>query len=415
MVEPLLEGGSTIMKTQLHKRLSQDFVEEILEAFNSHRISEEKACELLGVKRARLNRLRRRWLECLIGNKAFSLYGRQNSCFHQLPEEEQAWLHQELEYIQREARVFRGRFNFAVLAEEAAKRFGHSFHRATIRSFALRHHYYQGRQEEKRKVFVRFETPGPGFLFQHDCSMHRWIPGVSGYQYLILTKDDYSRLVVAAHLFEKETSYGHLEVVRSAVERYGRPQAYYVDQHKIFRFVEHQGIHVQYRLGPDEVDSQFKRALRMLDIGLIYAALDSPESKGKVERIFDYFQRRVPYLCERYRVISLKEAQKIVDEVCNYYNTERVHLETEEIPQKRWNEAIKAGKGRLRPLAPETNLDLVFSLHYPRTVKKDGTFSFLGNIYKLKHLAGTKVTVALIPKQKILVLKDGQKVADFPI
>ena len=403
------------MKSQLHKRLPQDFVEEILEAFNSHRLSEEEACELLGLKRARLYRLRQRWLECQVGKKSFSLYGRQNSCFHQLPEEEQRWLHQELDYIRRQAKVFRGRFNFAVLAEEAAKRFGHPFNRATIRSFALRHHYYHARQEEKKKVFVRFETPGPGFLFQHDCSTHCWIPGLSGYQYLILTKDDYSRLVVAAQLFAKETSYAHLEVVRSAVERYGRPQAYYVDQHKIFRFGEHQGIHVQYRLGLDEADSQFKRALRMLDIGLIYAAPDSPESKGKVERIFDYFQSRVPYLCERYRVMSVKEAQKIVDEVCNYYNTERVHMETEEIPQKRWNEAIKAGKGKLRPLPPDTNLDVVFSLYYSRTVKKDGTFSFLGNIYKLKHLAGTRVTVALIPKQKILVLKDGQKVADFPI
>ena len=104
VVEPLSEGGSTIMKAQLHKRLSQDFVEEILEAFNSHRISEEKVCELLGVKRARLYRLRRRWLGCLRGNKAFSLYGRQNSCFHQLPEEEQCWLHKGLDYIRRQAK-----------------------------------------------------------------------------------------------------------------------------------------------------------------------------------------------------------------------------------------------------------------------------------------------------------------------
>ena len=127
--------------------------------------------------------------------------------FHQLPEEEQRCLHQELDYIRRQAKVFRERFNFAVLAEEAAKRFGHPFHRATVRNFALRHHYYQAHQEKKKKVFVRFETPGPGFLFQHDYSMHCWIPGLSGYQYLILTKDDYSRLVVAARLFAKETSY----------------------------------------------------------------------------------------------------------------------------------------------------------------------------------------------------------------
>jgi len=92
------------MKSQPPKRLLQDFAEEILEAFNSHRLSEEEACELLGLKRARLYRLRQRWLECHVGKKSFSLYGRQNSCFHQLPEEEQRWLHQELDYIRRQAK-----------------------------------------------------------------------------------------------------------------------------------------------------------------------------------------------------------------------------------------------------------------------------------------------------------------------
>lgn len=403
------------MKSQLHKRLSLEFVKGVLEAFNEHQLGEEKACELLGIKRARLYRLRQRWLECVVGNKPFVLYGRQDSRFHRLREEEEEWLHQELEYIRRKAQVYRGRFNFAVLAEQGARRFGHRFHRATIRSFALRHHYYQARPEEKKKVFVRFETPGPGFLFQHDCSMHRWIPGVEGYQYLILTKDDYSRLFVAAQLSIKETAYGHLQAIRSALERYGRPQAYYVDQHKLFRFVEHRSIHVQYHLGQDEAESQFKRALRMLNIGLIYTAPSSPEAKGKVEKAFDYLQRRVPYLCERYKVRDLKEAQKILDEVCHYYNTEREHLETGEIPQRRWDEGIRAGKSLIKPIPSGVSLELVFSLHYPRTVKKDGTFSFQGRLFKLKHLAGEKITVAIIPYQKLYVLKNNQKVAEFPL
>jgi hypothetical protein len=42
------------MSRQLHKWLSKEFVEEILEAFNDHRIAEEQACALLGIKRAQL-------------------------------------------------------------------------------------------------------------------------------------------------------------------------------------------------------------------------------------------------------------------------------------------------------------------------------------------------------------------------
>lgn len=403
------------MGEQIHKRHSKEFVEGVLEAFNEHRISEEKACELLGVKRAQLYKLRKRWLQAVIGKRPFKLYSRQESAFHRLAKEVEDWLHEELSFIRRKAEVYRGRFNFAVLAEEAQKAFGLPFHRQTLRLFALRHGYYHARPEEKKKLYVRFETPGPGFLFQHDASQHRWIPGLGGYQYLILTKDDYSRLFVGAQLFEKEGSFEHLEVTRRTVERYGRPLAYYVDQHKIFRFVEHHGVHVRYAMGLDEGEIQFKRALRSLNIGLIYTGKGKAEAKGKVEKAFDYLQRRIPYLCERHRIKSVSKAQKIVEEVVGFYNEQRQHEETEEVPLNRWKEAIKAGKGKLRALDPLVDLDLIFSLHYQRTVKKDGTFSFKGREYKLRHCAGNRVTVCLIPKKKLLASKDGQKVGEFPI
>jgi hypothetical protein len=103
----------------------------------------------------------------------------------------------------------------------------------------------------------------------------------------------------------------------------------------------------------------------------------------------------------------MAEAQKIVDEVVHFYNEQRVHLETEAVPQKRWEAAVKAGQSRPRPLDPAVNLDLVLLLHYERVVKKDGTFSFRGKEYKLRHLAGTRVIVGLIPDRKLLVIKDG--------
>jgi len=76
--------------------------------------------------------------------------------------------------------------------------------------------------------------------------------------------------------------------------------------------------------------------------------------------------------------------------------------------------AIQARKSYLRPL-PQTDLDLVFSLHYERRVKKDGTFSFRSQEYNLRQCAGAMVTLCLIPKQKLLVAWNGQKVGDFSL
>jgi hypothetical protein len=52
---------------------------------------------------------------------------------------------------------------------------------------------------------------------------------------LILTEDDYSRKVVGGRIVEVESSWEHLSVSREVIERYGRPLAYYVDNHSIFR------------------------------------------------------------------------------------------------------------------------------------------------------------------------------------
>jgi len=191
--------------------------------------------------------------------------------------------------------------------------------------------------------------------------------------------------------------------------------AYYVDQHKIFRFVEHHGVHVRYALGLDEGEVQFKRALRSLNIGLIYTEEGSPEAKGKVEKAFDYLQRRVPYLCERHNIRTLIEARKVLADEVAFYNEERPHSETGEIPLKRWEGALRAGNGYLRALDPSTDLDVIFSLHYQRVVKKDGTFSFQGKEYKLRQCAGRRVTVCLIPKKKIVITWDDKKVEDFPL
>lgn len=52
--------------------------------------------------------------------------------------------------------------------------------------------------------------------------------------------DDYSRRVVGAMLVPRETSWTQLQVVRQTLLTYGRPLAYSVDNHRIFRWVTHQ-------------------------------------------------------------------------------------------------------------------------------------------------------------------------------
>jgi len=400
------------MRERIHKRLPVKFVEEVLGSFNQHRIPEKEAMALLGLQRSRLHQLRKRWL-LRNRRRPFSLWRRRENTFHLLCAEVQQWLEEELRYIRQRADVFRGKFNFAFLAEEAEKKFGRSFNRNSFRLYALKLGYYHARPEEKGKVYTRFETSGPGALFQHDSSFHLWLPATRKRHYLLLTKDDYSRLVVTARLVAAETSWEHLLAVQEAVLRYGRPLAYYVDNHSIFRYVVHQSPHVRYRLKEDEGEIQFRRVLNSLDIGLVYTGKRQAQAKGKVEKAFDYFQRRLPYLCEKHNIRDLGEAQKILDDLVHYYNEKRIHEETKEIPAQRWREAMARNQDKLRPLEPSLDLEKIFAIHLQRKSRKDGTIMFMSKKFRVGCPEGTILTICLVPQQKFMVYRGEQKIWEF--
>lgn len=401
------------MGQQIHKRFLKEFVEEVLEAFNEGRATEERACELLGIKRTRFYELRKRWLRCRLRGEEFRLWDRRESKFHTFPEQVEGWLHRELKYIRTEADVYRGRFNFAFLAEMAEREFRREFHRNSIRLFALRHGYYHALPEEKAKVYTRFETSGPGVLYQHDTSHHLWLPLTGKRHALILTEDDYSRKVLGGKIVEDESTWEHLSLTRGMIERYGKPLAYYVDNHSIFRFVGYTSRHYKYLKGPDEGEIQFKRALSSLGIGLIYTGKGEAQAKGKIEKRFDYFQRRLPYLCEKHKITKVEDAQLILDDLMGYYNDCREHQETGEIPTERWNKGIREGKGRLKPLDDIIDLNWVFSIHDTRHVKKDGTISFKGREYRVGRYPGEEVTVCVIPEAKIMIYKGVDKLCEY--
>lgn len=367
----------------------------------------------LGIKRTRLYELRKRWLRSKMRGEEFLLWARTESRFHTFSEEIESWLHKELKYIRTEADVYRGRFNFAFLVELAEKEFKCPFQRNSFRRFALRHGYYHALPEEKGKVYTRFETSGPGVLYQHDSSHHLWLPRTGERQALILTEDDYSRKVLGGRIVRAESTWEHFVLTRKVIERYGRPLAYYVDNHSIFRYVERTGIHYKYLKDPGEGGIQFKRALKALNVGLIYTGKGEAQAKGKIEKRFDYFQRRLPYLCEKYKIIRTEDAQPILDDLICYYNDCREHQEIGGIPSKRWENAVKEGKSKLKPLDDTTDLNWVFSIHNTRRVRKDGTISFKGKEYKTGRFHGKEVTVCLIPKVKIMVYGGKDKLCEY--
>jgi len=56
--------------------------------------------------------------------------------------------------------------------------------------------------------------------------------------YLITSLDDYSRAILYADLWERETTWQHIMAAQSLVLHYGLPLKFYVDQLRVFRYVK---------------------------------------------------------------------------------------------------------------------------------------------------------------------------------
>lgn len=122
-----------------------------------------------------------------------------------------------------------------------------------------------------------------GDLIQHDASLHKWSPFVDEKWTLITSLDDYCRMLLYAELVKAENTWVHTQAAQSVMQTFGLPMCYYVDNLRVFRFVQHRdSVWHTHHLGTDEVDLQWKQVLRQLNVDVVYAL--SPQAKGKVER-----------------------------------------------------------------------------------------------------------------------------------
>lgn len=371
---------------QLHKRMSWHGVWQILEHWHRGNISAQEAEKWLGISRSRLYTLKTAWLDAWTSDQKNGAWLYKRESFTQrLSSASRSYLEEEMRYLKEESPFFKGHYNFAVLAEQCHRIFGKRYHRNSIRRWAIREGWFDPKTDCTGKARIRFETGAIGILWQHDSSHHVWLPHTRRMSVLILTEDDHSRKVVGGLLVPRDTSWHHLTVARKSIELNRCPLAYYVDNHSIFR-------------AESQEHTQFSRALATVNIELKLTRKANPEAKGKIEKRFDYFQRRLPYLCERHRIRNLTKANELLQEVINNYNTLHIHAETKQTPENRWQQAMKEGRSYLQAIPEKSPLDIIFALHFERAVKKDGTIMFCGKQWNIPHAPIYRnVTVVLRP------------------
>ena len=370
---------------QIHKRFTDEQVKVLFEGYCQGKINRADIQEMLSIGKSRFFTLLKEYRR---DPGAFSVaYQRRTSA--RLPadvetEVKEALL-REKEIVEDPDLPISG-YNYSALRDRLEKK-GIDVSVTTIIDRAKKLGCHKPRR--KRKVHDReVLTASIGALVQHDSSLHQWSPFAQEKWYLITSIDDYSRKILFADFFPKETTWAHIQATQALILRYGLPLRYYVDSLRVFRFVQgRDSIWRKHVLETDDVDTQWRKMMRVLGIDVTYAL--SPQAKGKVERPYRWLQDRIVRTSVYENLSSLEDVRSVLKSEVQRYNNHQVHSTTGEIPNIRFDKARSEGNSLFRKFAlpkPHTSPLDVFCLRTRRTVNGYRRISLFKHIIEVPNV-----------------------------
>lgn len=230
----------------------------------------------------------------------------------------------------------------------------------------------------------RERRPCFGELVQGDGSPHAWFEKRAPRCTLLVFVDDATGKILAARFEPTETTLGYFTLCRQHIERFGKPIAYYVDKSVIF----HGNAY-----GAKSEPSQFARAMNELGIELICA--NSPQAKGRVERLNGTLQQRLT------KELRLREISSI--EAANAYLPEFV-----ENHNARFGVEARSPADAHRPLAETDDLNRILCHVETRTISRNLTVVYKQELLRIiaperkRRLRFQKVLVREMPHGLII-------------
>ena len=220
------------------------------------------------------------------------------------------------------------------------------------------------RRKEARRHRRRKRKERTGELLQLDATPYDWFDSGSR-QALHASIDDASGQLTGLYMAGNECLHGYFSVMRQTVLGSGVPLSVYSDKHTIFRspLTEKKA-----ELGEEANVTQFGRALHELVIELIYA--NSPQAKGRVERLWETLQSRLPVEFKLRGITDIQEANRfLTQEYMSMFNA-RFSVKTE-------------GESIFFPYAHRENIDDILCVKEERKTDNAGSFSFKGQRFHI--------------------------------
>jgi len=311
-----------------------------------------RAAGLLGLSVRQIKRLKRRMRED--GEAALAHANRGQPSPRRLPDAVR-------QRILQLARTTYAGFNDHHFCEKLVEREGFSLSRETLRRLLRNNSLGSPRKRrapahrQRRLRSARF-----GELVQLDGSPHDWLEGRGPQLTALGMQDDATGKILAAQFFPSETTFGYLCLLRQLLRRHGVPLAFYGDHSGVFvRNDDHWTVEEQ--LAGKRQPTQFGRALSQL--GVTFIAANSPQAKGRVERLWGVLQDRLTSELRLANATDLDSANAVLRKFITDYN-------------RRFARKPREMETAWRPV-PES-LDRICCFLHERTVSNDNVVQWEG-------------------------------------
>ena len=266
-----------------------------------------------------------------------------------------------LKVVELAQSTYRG-FNYQHLTEELAEEEGIHLCRATVRNILLEAGICSPRRRRPpRHRSRRPRYPQEGMLLQTDGSPHDWLEGRGPKLCLIGAIDDATGTVPYAFFQEQEDTRGYMLMLKEIALTKGLPLALYHDKHSIFKVNEDKEPTLEEQLEGKEPHTQMGRLLN--ELGITSISANSPQAKGRIERLWGTFQDRLTSKLRQAGARTLEEANQVLAVYLPKYNRRfGVKASEPEIAYRKLEQGFQAEEH--------------FCFKYSRTVGKDNVVRF---------------------------------------
>ena len=230
---------------------------------------------------------------------------------------------------------------------------------------------------EKKKHLPRDERPNEGDLIQIDGCSHDWF--MNGHKITLHGAiDDATHKIVALYFCANECLLGYYQLLFQIFTRTGGrlPCAIYSDRSACF-FVNRGATLEEQLAGAEKSETQWQKTCRELQIELIAAY--SPQAKGRIERLWQTLQGRLPYIFRFLHIDTIEKANSFLAGFIDGFNA-RFSVPAQDSAEH-WKNPPAAH-----------DFDFLFSVRAEKKTRANGSFIYHG--YKFNLLAARAACVS---------------------